>query len=477
MPMREYDLRIDGESLSHTETATVNDPSSNQPVSHVALADESDVASAVEAAESAFEQWRTIDAVTRGHYLQDIADELRTRKTEIAQRHTEETGRSLSDSKRSVEYAAEYFEYYAGLTHRITGETIPLSNEEFDFTRREPLGVTGHIIPWNSPLLLGSRSIAPALACGNTVVAKPAQLAPMSILELGRAASDAGLPDGVLTVVPGEGSTAGEALVTNEAVRELTFTGSKEVGLHIREVVSDRLIPMNLELGGKSPNVVFADADQDAAADGAVKLFSNAGQSCYAGTRLFVADDIYEEFIDRVVSRIEAMDVRKDPNETDVSALISPSAQSEVTSYVESAVEAGASIATGGRIPFEEGNFYEPTLIEGAPDDAAVSCEEIFGPVLTAYRFDSEQEVVDRANDTEYGLYAGIWTTDLDRAHRVAANIEAGTVTVNNYSSPIPQVPFPAYKQSGSGSEYATAALDHYTKLKNIRMTIERTLR
>lgn len=475
--MRQYDLLIDGETLSREATETVRDPSSNQPVASVALADEPDVAAAVDAAESAFEHWRTVDTVTRGHYLRDIADELRARKAEIAQRHTEETGRSLSDSKRSVEYAAEYFEYYAGLTHRINGETIPLSHEEFDYTRREPLGVTGHIIPWNSPLLLGSRSIAPALACGNTVVAKPAELAPLSILELGRAARDAGLPDGVLNVVPGRGPTAGEALVTNEDVRELTFTGSKEVGLHIRNLVSDRLIPLNLELGGKSPNIIFADADQEAAADGAVKLFSNAGQSCYAGTRLFVADDIYDEFIDRVVSRIEAMDVKRDPNETDVSALISPTAQSDVASYVDSAIDAGGSVTAGGRIPFEEGNFYEPTLIEDVPDDAAVSCEEIFGPVLTAYRFDSEREVVDRANDTEYGLYAGLWTTDLDRANRITERLEAGTVTVNNYASPIPQVPFPAYKQSGVGSEYATAALNHYTKIKNVRMTVDRTLR
>lgn len=475
--MREYGLLIDGETLSRTETEPVNDPSSNQPVASIPLADESDVSAAVEAADEAFEEWRTVDPVSRGHYLRDIAAELRDRKSEIAQRHTEETGRSLSDSERSVEYAAEYFEYYAGLTNQINGETVPLSHEEFDYTRREPLGVTGHIIPWNSPLLLGSRSIAPALACGNTVVAKPAMLAPMSILELGRAASDAGLPDGVLNVVPGSGSTAGEALVANEEVRELTFTGSKQVGLHIRETVSDRLIPLNLELGGKSPNIVFADADQEAAADGAVKLFSNAGQSCYAGTRLFVEDEIYNEFIDRVVSRIESMAVRKDPNETDVSALISPSAQSEVESYVESAADAGGTVTTGGSIPIEEGNFYEPTLIEDVPDDAAVSCEEIFGPVLTAYRFDSEQEVVERANDTEYGLYAGVWTTDLDRANRITEHIEAGTVTVNNYASPIPQVPFPAYKQSGIGSEYATAALNHYTKTKNVRMAVDRTLR
>ncbi|MFC6722918.1 aldehyde dehydrogenase family protein [Halobium palmae] len=475
--MKEYELLVDGETLSRAETEVVNDPSSNQPVATIALASESDVATAVEAAESAFERWRTIDPVTRGHYLRDIAAELRDQKAIIAQRHTEETGRSLSDSERSVEYAAEYFEYYAGLTHRINGETVPLSHEEFDYTRREPLGVTGHIIPWNSPLLLGSRSIAPALACGNTVVAKPAKLAPMSILELGRAASDAGLPDGVLNIVSGSGSTAGEALVTNENVRELTFTGSKQVGLHIRELVSDRLIPLNLELGGKSPNIVFADADQEAAADGAVKLFTNAGQSCYAGTRLFIADEIYDEFIDRVVSRIEEMEVKRDSDETDVSALISPSAQSEVASYVESAVESGGSITTGGRIPFEEGNFYEPTLVENVSDNAAVSREEIFGPVLAAYRFDSEQEVVERANDTEYGLYAGVWTTDLDRANRITEHIEAGTVTVNNYASPIPQVPFPAYKQSGIGSEYATAALNHYTKLKNVRMKVDRTLR
>ncbi|MGQ4555333.1 aldehyde dehydrogenase family protein [Halobellus sp. GM3] len=475
--MREYDLLVDGETLSRSETATVRDPSSNQPVASIALADESDVASAVAAADSAFEEWRTVDPVTRGHHLRDVADELRARKTEIAERHTEETGRSLSDSARSVEYAAEYFEYYAGLTHRITGETVPLSHEEFDYTRREPLGVTGHIIPWNSPLLLGSRSIAPALACGNTVVAKPAQLAPMAVHELGRAASDAGLPDGVLNIVSGRGSTAGEALVTNDRISELTFTGSKAVGLHIRESVSDRLIPLNLELGGKSPNIVFADADQEAAAEGAVKLFNNAGQSCYAGTRLFVADGIYDEFIDRVVSRVEAMNVQRDPNETDVSALISPSAQSEVASYVDSAREAGGSISAGGRIPFEEGNFYEPTVIEDVPDDAAVSCEEIFGPVLTVYRFDSEREVVERANDTEYGLYAGVWTSDLDRANRIADHLEAGTVTVNNYASPIPQVPFPAYKQSGIGSEYATAALHHYTKVKNVRMSVDRTLR
>jgi aldehyde dehydrogenase (NAD+) len=474
--MNEYDLLIDGESLSSADETTVTDPSSDQSVSRVALADETDVAAAVESSRESFDMWQDIDPATRGQYLLDIAEQLRDQKEQIAQRHTEETGRSVSDSKRSVTFAAEYFEYYAGLTHQINGDTVPLPTDEFDFTKREPLGVTGHIIPWNSPLLLASRSIAPALACGNTVVAKPAQLAPMAVMELGRVAHEAGIPDGVLNMVPGKGSTAGEALVTDERVSELTFTGSKEVGLQIRETVANRLIPLNLELGGKSPNIVFADADLEAAAAGAVKLFSNAGQSCYAGTRLFVADEIYDEFIDRVVDRIEAMEMTTDPNTTDVSALISPSAQSEVASYVERAIEAGATITTGGSIPFEQGNFYEPTLIEDAPDDAAVSCEEIFGPVLTAFRFDTEQEVVTRANNTEYGLYAGVWTTDLDRAHRIADHIDAGTVTVNNYASPVPQVPFPAYKQSGIGSEYATAALNHYTKVKNIRMAVDRSL-
>lgn len=474
--MRQYDLRIDGETIPRETTSAVHDPSTNDVVAEVAVADESDVANAVGAAQSAAEDWGDMNPVARSELLQDVAEELRNSKARIAERHTEETGRSLSDSKRSVEYAAQYFDYYAGLTHQITGDTIPISADEFDFTRREPLGVTGHIIPWNSPLLLGSRSIAPALACGNTVVAKPAQLAPMAILELGRAAQDAGLPGGVLNVVPGEGTTAGEALVTDDRVGELTFTGSKAVGLHIRETVSDRLIPLNLELGGKSPNIVFEDADLEAAADGAVKLFSNAGQSCYAGTRLFVATDIYDEFIDRVIDRIERMQITRDPNTTDVSALISPSAQGEVQEYVESATEAGATISTGGHVPLEEGNFYAPTLIEDVPDDAAVSCEEVFGPVLTAYEFESEREVVGRANDTEYGLYAGIWTQDLDRAHRFIDNLEAGTVTVNNYASPIPQVPFPAYKQSGSGSEYAAAALKHYTKIKNVRMQLTREL-
>ncbi|NKE37258.1 aldehyde dehydrogenase [Natronococcus sp. JC468] len=475
--MREYDLLVGGESPSAAEQTTVKDPASNQPVSHVTRADETDVAFAVESASEAFETWREVDPTTRSQYLMDIAEGLRDKQDHIAQRHTEETGRSVTDSKRSVEFAAEYFEYYAGLTHQIKGETVPLSTGEFDFTKCEPLGVTGHIIPWNSPLLLASRSIAPALACGNTVVAKPAELAPMAVMELGKVAHDAGLPDGVLNMVPGEGTIAGEALVTDKRVNELTFTGSKEVGFHIRETVSDRLIPLNLELGGKSPNIVFDDADLEAAAEGAVKLFNNAGQSCYAGTRLFVADEIYDAFIERVVDRIERMTVAKDPNETDVSALISPSAQSEVDAYVESALEAGATVTTGGCIPFEDGNFYEPTLIEDAPDDAAVSCEEIFGPVLTAYRFESEREVVERANDTEYGLYAGVWTTDLERANRIAGHIEAGTVTVNNYASPIPQAPFPAYKQSGAGSEYATAALRHYTKVKNVRMAVDKTLR
>jgi acyl-CoA reductase-like NAD-dependent aldehyde dehydrogenase len=475
--MAEYSLLINGESVSTEESTTVTDPCTNDPVTTVALAGTENVQQAIESSARAFESWQTVDPVTRGQHLSAIADELRSSIDKIAQRHTEETGRSISDSKRSVQFAAEYFDYYAGLTNQIMGKTIPLPTQDFDFTKREPLGVTGHIIPWNSPLLLASRSIAPALACGNTVVAKPAQLAPMAVLEIGHAAHEAGLPPGVLNVVPGRGSVAGEAITTDERIAEITFTGSKTVGLHIRETVADRLIPLNLELGGKSPNIVFADADLAAAADGAVKLFSNAGQSCYAGTRLFVEDTIYEEFVDRVLENIHSLELSTNPNTTDVSPLISPDAQSDVDSYVESALDTGASVLIGGGVPFEQGNFYEPTLIEGAPDDAAVSCEEVFGPLLTVYEFSSEQEVIDRANDTEYGLYSGVWTGKLDRAHRMTDNLEAGTVTVNNYSSPIPQVPFPGYKQSGIGTEYADAAVSHYTKVKNVRMRIDRELR
>jgi aldehyde dehydrogenase (NAD+) len=321
-------------------------------------------------------------------------------------------------------------------------------------------------------MVLAVRSITPALAAGNTVVAKADENAPLSFLRLAQLANDAGLPPGVLNVVTGGGARTGQQITDDSRVSHIEFTGSTATGSAVMETAAQHITPVHLELGGKSPNVVFPDADLEAAARDSVKAFWNTGQTCFAPTRIFVHEDIYGEFTDRLVSEAEAMDVGPGMEGNTIGPLITAEALDRVESYVDSAVEDGAEILTGGERLDREGHFYEPTLVAGVDDDAPISCEEIFGPVLTVYEFGSESEAVRRANATEYGLYALVWTTDVSRAHRMAEKLEAGTVLVNEYLFASQQAPSGGYKKSGIGRAKGKQAIENYTQTKNVVVSV-----
>lgn len=464
---------IDGEDREGIERFPVLNPATNEPLTTVAEAGAPGVDAAVTSSRRALDEWRAVDAGERRDHLLALADTIREHGEWLAALETAENGRPLSQSRSLVTGAARYFEYYAGLTDKIEGETIPVPGDYLDYTVREPLGVTGHLVPWNVSLKLGARSFAPALATGNTLVVKPSPEAPLSLLAFAELATEAGLPDGVLNVVPGDGQRTGTALTHDERVRGLVFTGSRDTGELVAKAAAEHIIPVALELGGKSPNIVFPDADLDRATHDTLKAFRNAGQVCHAGTRVFVHDDVYETFVDGLVERTETLEVGPGESDPDIGPLISRDAQRRVADAVDDAVEDGARLLAGGRVPREEGNYYAPTLLDRVADDATVSCEELFGPVLTLYRFDSESEVIERANDSKYGLYGVVWTNDLSRAHRVAGAIDAGSIAVNEYPATFVEAPFGGYKESGLGREKGQQALDHYTQVKNIAVRIE----
>lgn len=459
---------VDGTFRDGSERFSVYDPATNEELTTVAEAGESGVDAAVTSSKRALEDWRAIEADERREHLLALAKTIREHSEWLARLETAENGRPIPQSHSLVTGSARYFEYYAGVTDKIEGETIPVSGEYLDYTVREPLGVTAHLVPWNVSLKLGARSIAPALATGNTVVVKPSPEAPLSLLAFAELAREAGLPDGVFNVVPGDGPRTGASLTHHDGVNGLVFTGSRATGELVGKAAAEQVIPVALELGGKSPNVVFPDADLDRAADDTLAAFMNAGQVCHAGTRVFVHDSIYEQFVDDLVDRAESLTVGPGHEDPDIGPLISADAQQRVARTVEDAVENGARLLAGGEIPREDGNYYAPTLLDDVPDDAPISCEELFGPVLTIYRFDTESEVIERANDTKYGLYGVVWTNDLSRAHRVADAIEAGSVAVNKYPATFVEAPFGGYKESGLGREKGLQAIDHYTQLKNV---------
>jgi aldehyde dehydrogenase (NAD+) len=467
-----YDALIGGEERPSAETFTVTDPATNEPIATVATCDAGAVDAAVTAAERATRAWEGVDPERRGRLLRSVADLIRENVDRYARIETAETGRPISQSRGNVRDAAGYFEYYAGLTDKIEGETIPLPGERLDYTVREPLGVTAHVVPWNAALVLGARSLGPALACGNTAVLKPAPEAPLSLLTFCGDLRDLDIPDGVVNVVPGDGATTGAALTGDPRLGKIIFTGSRTTGKTVMREAAENVVPVGLELGGKSPSIVFADADLESAVADTVKVFFNSGQICFATTRVFVHEDIYEEFVENLVERTEALEVGPGEEDPDVGPLISPEAQRRVADSVAAAVEDGARVLAGGEIPREEGNYYAPTVIEGVDDDHDLSRTELFGPVVSVYSFSEEREAIERANDSEYGLYGAIWTRTLDRAHRVAAELEAGSITVNEYPATFPQAPFGGYKQSGIGREKGRQAITEYTELKNVSIAL-----
>ena len=464
---------IDGAFQDGEDAIAVEDPATGEAVAAIAEAGQTGVEMAIDAAQAAQAEWIGLAPAERGRILRAFADAIADHADELAELTTLENGRPISQSRGMMNSTPGYLEYYAGATDKLEGQTIPVPAGQHAFTQREPLGVSGQILPWNAPVLLCARGVAPALAAGNGVVVKPAPEAPFGVARMAELGTEAGLPAGLFNVVPG-GAETGEALSTNGRIDEITFTGSVATGKHVGKAAVDNIVPMALELGGKSPAVVFDDADIEDAVDGAIHAISFiSGQVCFATTRIFVQSGIYDAFREQFIEAVADLTVGPGADDPDVGPLISSDGLAKVEGYVSEALENGSVASVGGTPLDRDGHFFEPTVIEGASDDDPISCDEVFGPVLNLYEFESEEEAIRRANDTEFGLYATVWTNTLDRAHRVANAIEAGSVMVNQYAGSYPQTPFGGYKNSGIGREKGFQALEHYTQLKTVNIDFD----
>ncbi len=456
-----------GPTRVHVEPATGRD---GIPLEEGSVAD---VDAAVAAAAAAGKSWRHVASLDRGRILAGIARLLLENIDDLAAIESRETGKPLALSAAEIRGASEYFEFYAALVNLPAGDLLDIRPDLHVYTIREPLGVIGIITPWNLPINQAARAIAPALAAGNTIVAKPAETTSATTIELARIAGDAGLPAGVLNVVLGRGSVVGEAIVEHPLVRKVAFTGSVPVGRSIGRIAADRILPLTLELGGKSANIVFADADLAWAAQEAVRAFTtNAGQVCSAGTRLLVERSIEERFSRAVVDAVG--EVRPGEN---LGPLITEGQYAQVQDYFAVAEQEGALLLTGGHTsddPDLAGGFYvEPTVYGGVRNEMRIAREEIFGPVLVIIPFDSEADAVSMANDSDFGLVGGVFTSDISRAFRVAEALEAGQVYVNSWSTQSVQMPFGGHKSSGYGREKGIEALHHYSHVKSISVRIE----
>lgn len=460
------------------EVFETKNPANGETLAKVQRGKAEDIDAAVKAARNAFEseEWQTFPPIDRGRILYKIAEELRNDAEEIAMLETLDTGKPLSQGRKDVEAAALYFEYYAGMADKIFGETIPVQPGILDYTLREPIGVTAHIVPWNYPLQILARSTAAALATGNTVVAKPAEDTPLTAIKLAELIDKSALPKGVFNLVTGYGSEAGAALSNHRDVDHITFTGSVQTGSAVMMGAAKNVKPVTLELGGKSPNIVFEDCDQTEAVDWVVRsIIQNAGQTCSAGSRLLVQHSIKEEFLRKVVEKMKAISIGKGVDDPDLGPILNEKQFSRIMEFMEVAQNEGADFLTGGkreqRAGLENGFFFQPTVIDNLDPKSYVAQEEIFAPVVAAFSFETEEQAIELANGTDYGLVTGIWTKDAARAHRVANRIRAGQVFINNYGAGGGvQMPFGGYKKSGFGREKGLEALRNYTILKNVAL-------
>jgi betaine-aldehyde dehydrogenase len=472
-------LFIDGQwvDAESGKTFATPNPSTGETLAEVAEADKADVDKAVAAARRAFEgKWSRMSARDRGRLLYKLSQLIEAKSQELAALETSDNGKPIKESLYiDLPGVVENFEYFAGWATKIEGETIPVPGQMFNYTLREPLGVCGQIIPWNFPLLMAAWKLAPALAAGNTVVLKPAEQTPVTALELGKLFQEAGFPDGVVNIIPGYGETAGAALASHPGIDKIAFTGSTEVGKIIARTAADNLTKVSLELGGKAPNIVFADADIEQAVSGAMMgIFFNQGQVCCAGSRLFLDERVKDEFLERFKERAERVKVG-DPMDktTQMGPQVSAEQLTRIRSYVDIARGEGATVFTGGGSPELEGNFkngyfFQPTVFSEVQNTMRVAREEIFGPVASVITFKDEKDLIRQANDTIYGLSAGIWTKDITRAHRFAKEIKAGTVWINTFNMMNAASPFGGYKQSGYGREMGRHALELYTHVKSV---------
>jgi acyl-CoA reductase-like NAD-dependent aldehyde dehydrogenase len=470
-------LFINGEwrEAAGRKTIEVVNPATEDVIAEVASAEQADVDAAVAAARAAFDgPWSKLSARERGRIVWKIGEKLMEKADEIARLETLHNGKPIFESRQiEVPAAAECFQYFAGWADKIHGETIPVKGNFLTYTLREPVGVVAAIVPWNFPLLLTAWKVAPALACGNTVIIKPASQTPLTALALAEIAQEAGLPPGVLNVITGPGSTVGQMIVEHPGIDKIAFTGDTSTGKGIMRGSADTLKRITLELGGKSPNIVFADADLDAALRGATTgIFYGKGEVCAAGSRLLVDKSIKSEFIDKVAARAKKM-TPGDPMDpkTRLGAISSKKQLENDLRYIETAKREGATLVAGGSradIGTGRGYFLQPTVFDGVTPEMTIAREEIFGPVLATIEFGDVDEAIARANDSAYGLAAAVWTRDIKKAHYVARKLQAGTVWINTYNVYDTAAPFGGYKQSGFGREMSMHALEHYTQVKSV---------
>ena len=475
-----HKLLIDGqpaEAASGKTFTTVN-PATGETLGVVAEADSADIDRAVASARKALEgPWSKMSPADREKVLHKIADLIEARAEAFAQLETLDNGKPIREAKSGdLPLSVALFRYYGGWPTKLHGETTPVSVPYYPgakflhYTVREPVGVVGAIIPWNFPLLMAVERLAPALACGNAIILKPAEQTPLSALWLGELLLEAGVPPGIVNVVPGYGKTAGNAIAAHMGIDKVTFTGSTETGRAVVKASAGNMKRVTMELGGKSPNIVFADADMEAAARGMfMGIFYNQGQTCSAGSRVFIERPAYEKMVAALAERSKTIKVGNplDPK-MHMGPLVSAQQRDRVLSYIESGKKEGAQLLSGGAAPAGPGFFVQPTVFGGVGDDMKIAKEEIFGPVVSVMPFDSVDEVMARANASEYGLVAAVWTKDVKKAHQTAARLKAGTVWINCYQFVDAAAPWGGVKQSGYGREKGQWALENYTSLKSV---------
>jgi acyl-CoA reductase-like NAD-dependent aldehyde dehydrogenase len=471
-------LVVGGERKPATEGATFDaiEPATGEPMAEVAEAGPEDARRAVDVAVVAFEEgpWPRTNATERGRVLLKASVLVRERLEDLARLEARNVGKPIGDARDELGIVANTLEYWGGAANKIFGETVPIQDPGLDVTLREPVGVCALITPWNFPLVIATWKIAPALACGNTIIVKPASYTPLSVLRLADILLESGLPPETMSVLPGPGSSVGNALVGDPRVAKVGFTGSTEVGSKIMAMAARNITRVSLELGGKSANVVFADADMDQAVERSVwSVFGNTGQDCCARSRLFVESAVYDDFVDAVAKRTERLTVGPPLEEsTDLGPMISAGQRQTSLDYLEIGQKEGARLVTGGHVPDvtggENGFYLRPAVLADARNDMRVSQEEIFGPVVCMIPFESEEEVIRLANETQYGLSGSIWTRDLGRAIRVSKGIRTGVISVNSSHSVHTEAPFGGYKRSGIGREMGMHAVNLYTEVKNI---------
>ena len=474
-----YGSYIGGQEVSASSASTFEtyDPATGLPLTAIQRGAQAEVDAAVENAQAAFPAWRDLPGFEKGRILLAVSKKILENMDRMVELESRDNGKSYMDAKFDVITAARYFEYYAGVADKLGGETIPIGATHVSYTRPEPYGVTAHIVPWNAAFQQAARGVAPALAAGNVAVVKPAEDTSITTVELAKIAVEAGLPAGVFNVVTGLGKEAGAALVAHPGVSRITFTGSVPTGQEIMRSAAEHLSPVTLELGGKGPNIIFEDADLSAAVPGSLMAINiNAGQVCAAGSRLLVHRSVHDEVVAQLVEMNSRVKLGAGWTGAQMGPITTAAQFAKVQEYLEIGRSEGAEVAVGGAAGsgdgLDGGQFIQPTIFTGVNNSMRIAREEIFGPVLSVISFDTEEEAVQIANDTDYGLTAGMWTQNLSRAHRVAAQIEAGQVSVNDYFAGGVQAPFGGYKASGMGREKGMAAVHEYLQTKTVSIKL-----